>query len=190
MAQRILQAYAPRWAAQGDAAEYLTPARVLGALAREAHRGVTSPRPALVAFLVDSLGGVREGSPAAALGAALRCVLSKLREECEVDAAVALGRLPLRARQRMRALADEGSQLPLSHLAQHFEGVAFMDAVAEALCEGTSPARLMPPYGALLQSWVSPSGVLAVHCAAGGAAVQLAPAVRQALELLAEGRQS
>jgi hypothetical protein len=102
---------------------------------------------------------------------------------------VALGRLPLLARQLLRALADEGSQLPLPALQQHFKGVAFMGAMVEMLCEGDSPARLMPPYGALLRSWVSPSGVLAVHCAGWGAVVQLAPATRKALVLLAEKRQ-
>ena len=186
MAQRIVEAYAQRWAARGDAAEHLTPARLLDALARGAHCGTTSPRPALLAFLADSLGSVRKGSPAAALEAALRCVLGKLREECEADAAVALGRLPLRARQLLRALADEGSHLPLPALQQHFKGVAFLGAMVETLCEGDSPARLMPPYGALLRSWVSPSGVLAVHCAGWGAVVQLAPATRKALVLLAE----
>ena len=169
MAQRILQAYAPRWAARGDAAEHFTPQRLLDAVARGAHCGITSPRPALLAFLADSLGSVRKGSPAQALEAALRCVLGKLREECEADAAVALGRLPLLARQLLRALADEGSQLPLPALQEHFKGVAFMGAMVETLCEGDSPARLMPPYAALLRSWVSPTGVLAVHCAGGGA---------------------
>jgi hypothetical protein len=165
MARRILQAYSSPWSARrADAAEFLTTERVLGVVAREAHCGITSHRPALVAFLLTCLGPLREGSPAAALDAATSAMLSKLRDESERDAAVALGRLPHGARLLLRALAEEGNPLPLEQLREHFKGEAFLGPIAEMLCEGDSPARLMPPYAALLRSWVGKgSGVPAAH---------------------------
>ena len=186
MARRILLAYSTPWSAHADAVEFLTPERVLGVVARDAHCGITSSRPALVAYLMTLLGPLREGSPAEALATATMFMLGKLRDESERDAAVALGRLPHGARLLLRALAEESHPLPLEQLREHFKNESFLGLIVEMLCECGSPARLMPPYAALLRSWVGKSGRLAVQCT--GDLVHLTPATRKALVLFAEKR--
>jgi hypothetical protein len=94
------------------------------------------------------------GSPEQLIAAAVRALLQKLREESVRDTAVALERMSVRQRKALRALAVLGL-LPVPH------DEAIVDFVA-LLCEEGTPPKLLPPYGALLSSWVSRDGSLAI----------------------------
>lgn len=166
----------------------ITPQRILDALHPDSNGQATSPRPALVAFLMDTMGSGREGdgSPESVLQRALGDVLGKLKDESQGDAAVALGRMPLEALVRLRALAEVDSLVPFEEVGECFEGLGSkLGRVVMHIFEESSPARLMPPYGALLRCWVSREGVLAVRRDEDGS-VDLPYSVRKRLMLLAD----
>jgi len=123
MAQRLVEAYSAQWA-EGSAAAaraVITPQRLLALLAAPAQAHLTSPRPALVAFLLDRVRDAWGGSPEQLLQDALQSALDKLRVESAGDAAVALERLPHEALVQLRRLADEGSLAALGAVEGCFE---------------------------------------------------------------------
>jgi hypothetical protein len=93
MAERILEARARahRWPPAFVA--LLTPRRACDELALGAHGELTSPRPALVAFLCGLVGDARGGAPEAVLERAVGAVLSKLESESVADTVTALTRV-------------------------------------------------------------------------------------------------
>jgi len=156
----------------------MTPERVLGALAPRAHGELTSPRPALVAYLLSLLGDARSGECGEALLArAQQVMVDKLQEESLVDTAVALQRLTLRQVRALRALAEPGGgRLP--------EASDRMALFASLLCE-ESPPQLMAPYSALLRSWVTRGGRVTVRSgSAAGGALHLSPLVHDNLKAI------
>ena len=175
MAQGLHASYAAQWPL--GVARVLTPERVLGALAPCARHGeLTSPRPALVAYLLSLLGDARSGECGEALLArAQQVMVDKLQEESLVDTAVALQRLTLRQVRALRALAEPGGgRLP--------EASDRMALFARLLCE-ESPPQLMAPYSALLRSWVTRGGRVTVHSgSAAGGALRLSPLVHDNLK--------
>ena len=209
MAQRLHAAYAPAWPPALQ--EHATPARLVRSLAFGAHGGLTSPRPALLAFLAERLGlAAATGSPAEALfGAALQDVLFKLSRESRNDAAVGLERMQISERRALRELAVHG-RLPQEYPFSSFASVLCEDggvaaeaaaaAAAAALAasqEGPTVAakvqgqqrvllRLMPPYAALLQRWIRADGWLSIS--SRGARQPLVPRVQQTLVTLHEHR--
>ena len=154
MAQGILAAYATKWPPAVVCA--ITPQVVLAKLACSAHDQHTSPRPALVACLATLMGDARGvgSSPELLLAAAVDALLSKLREESAQDTAIALERMPVQRLKALRALAVHG-------LAPNKHDIATAGFIA-LLCESGSPPQLLPPYGALLRSWVTRDGRLAI----------------------------
>ena len=154
MAEGILAAYATKW--PPAIVRAITPQIVLAKLACSAHDQYTSPRPALVACLATLMGDARGAgsSPELVLAAAVRALLRKLREESVRDTAVALERMPVQQRKALRALAVLG-------LLPDARDEATADFVA-LLCEAGTPPKLLPPYGALLSSWISRDGSLAI----------------------------
>ncbi len=154
MAEGILAAYATLW--PPAVARTATPQAVLAQLACSAHDQYTSPRPALVACLATLMGDARAlgSSPEKLLAAAVRALLRKLREESVRDTAVALERMSVQQRKALRVLAVLG-------LLPDPRDEAIVDFVA-LLCEEGTPPKLLPPYGALLSSWVSRDGSLAI----------------------------
>jgi len=82
-------------------------------------------------------------------------LLRKLREESVRDTAVALERMPLLQRKALRVLAEQG-------LFPDNRDEVIGDFIS-LLCEtGPSPLKLLSPYGALLRSWVTCNGSLAI----------------------------
>jgi hypothetical protein len=149
---------------------------------------LTSPRPALVAFLLDRVRDAWGGSPEQLLQDALQAALDKLRVESAGDAAVALERLPHEALVRLRRLADEGSLAALGAVEGCFEPLGRgLGRVLRGLFEDASPARLMPPYGALVREWLSRAGVLAVRRASDGS-VTLQEPVAESLRFIFDCR--
>jgi hypothetical protein len=150
MAQGILTAYATKW--PPAVARTVTPQAVLALLACSAHSQLTSPRPALVACLASLMGSARGSgaSPDLVLTAAVDALLRKLREESARDTAIALERMPVQMLKTLRALAVHGLAPD-----QHNKATAGFIAL---LCETGSPLQLLPPYSALLRSWVTRDG--------------------------------
>jgi len=61
----------------------------------------------------------------------------------------------------LRDLADLGSTLSLEDVTSKFSDKK-LGTMLRLFFEDTSPAQLLPPYGALLRSWVTPHGTLSV----------------------------
>ena len=181
MAQGIHGAYASRcW--PPALARAITPQGLLAQLQRSAHCQLTSPRPALVACLAGLISTVSLSSSSSSssaegvLAVAAGLLVTKLREESSLDALVGLERMRLSQRKALRALAVHG--IPPS---------AAFDAAAASfvalLCEeGEQPARLAPPNGALLGSWVARDGSLAACSSSEGST--LAEAAKLNLDAL------
>ena len=174
MAERILASHARshRWP---DAfKELLTPQRACDELARSAHGELTSPRPALVAYLAGLVGsgggvGTRGGGPAIVLKRAVRTLLAKLDDESLRDTVTGLLLLQPSLRMWLRKFAEQGPDTPpVKHLLLKCGnmGEAHLE-FAELLCEESEPARLMPPYGALLRRLLTRDGDVAAVFSAG-----------------------
>ena len=162
MASRIVAAYSTRWPAAVSAA--VTSHRIVDFLAaRGSAEPLTSARPALVAFLAASMGDARDGSPDAVFKDAVGTVFAKLEHESVRDAASALAHARPALRRYLRALATgQSAQSERDALAASREGQLALD-FAELLCEeDAEPARLLPPYGALIRAMITRSGALAV----------------------------
>ena len=176
MASRIHAFYSlTSWAGGRErVAAFITPERCVAALARASHGDATSPRPALVAYLLALTEDATRGSAEMVWRRALELLLKKLREESAHDAAVALERLPLQGLLALRQLAD-GS---LSIGEQGDPHGKALD-VLRLLCEedggegAIAAPLLMPPYGALLRSWVTRDGRLAVSSRDGSGGLHL-----------------
>ena len=170
MAERIVGAYVSRWPPAMTA--LVTPKVAVAELARSAHGELTSPRPALVAFLLISMGDGRTGSPAEILAAGVKAILYKLHVESMEDALTALERMNVAERRVLYTLAKYGqaagsSPSPRSLLSlcgnnDHTAGLA------KWICEASPDTRLLPPYGSLVRSVVSPDGELTAVSIRGG----------------------
>ena len=138
---------------------------------------VTSPRPALAAYLLELLGTADEDAGVEkAWQRARYYMLRKLCQESAQDAAVALQRLPAQGLRLLRHLADGR---PVGAARRPHAGSSALD-VALLLCEDAeggaalaAPALLKPPYGALIGSWVTREGQLAVASAGGSQGLPL-----------------
>ena len=195
MARRLHAFYTSDWptavaAGAGEApvppalASVLSPERCVAGLAVGAHGGATSPRPALVAYLLElTLSGTRGAGSSGGDGeglwrSALDWLMLKLRTESVQDAAVALERLSVPALRLLRQVADgrvSRDLLPHS-LDRGFSASSRAQAnaleVLLLLCEegeeggagvaGGGALELMPPFGALLRGWITRAGLLAV----------------------------
>ena len=205
MAQRLHAAHAPAWPL--PAQHFISPARLLASLARAAHGGgLTSPRPALLAFLAGRLGDASAGSAQAVLQRGVEDVLHRLSVGSRGDAAVGLGRMTLRERSALRELAMHGTlpkAYPLSRLAavlceeggREGWGVAGAGAGAEAAEAGAAPPapaparwRLLPPYARLLEAWIRPDGELSIAPSSAAGSVPLVPRVTKTLGTLVDCR--
>jgi hypothetical protein len=180
MARRLHAHHAAAWpgGGQGALARALSPERCVAELAREAHGDVTDPRPALLAHLLELVRGDHAGSAEQVWARARDEVLLKLCQESAHDAAVALERLPAQALCLLRALADGRAVGAPRRPGEVVGGVSARSsvlAVALLLCEdageeGNAAAAapiFLPPYGALVRSWVTRDGLLAVSSAGG-----------------------
>ena len=178
MAQRLHAAYAPTWPASVRA--HVTPQLMVSSLAYGAHAGLTSPRPALLAFLARRLRDYDGSAPPEALRKGLSEVLAKLRTESCSDAAVGLERMSLQDRQGLLILATHGvspTAHPMSDIAELLsedgEGAAALaEERGEAAAAGAAAAapalrRLLPPYASLLRRWVRPDGMLCISVSSG-----------------------
>ena len=162
MAEGILAAYAHMLTP--SVSQAITPQAVLALLARSAQGEHTSPRPALVAYLATIVGFSswrgRDGSAEVVLKGAMKELLGKLRVESARDTATALLRMPASLRKALRALAVLGYPPDADD-----HGTAGFVA---QLCEAGSPLRLIPPYGALLRSWIAPDGSVSINLEGDG----------------------
>jgi hypothetical protein len=152
MAQGILAAHAHQW--PPVVAPAMSPQAVLALLAHSAHGGHTSPRPALVAYLASIVVFTQRDSAKEVLEAAMEVLLAKLRLESARDTATALLRMPMSLRKALRTLAVLG-RLP----DEPSSGVAHF---IMQLCETGPPLRLLPPYNALVRSWIAPDGSVSI----------------------------
>jgi len=200
MAANILRSYAASW--PKDAQQAITPAAVVTALQPTAHSELTSARPALLAYTLGRMGDASSGAPQHVLGAAVGAALSKLQAESVRDTVRALVSLGLTERQVLRAVAaglytcDELDAIADGKGKVGFKQVSVgiqpekLAALINCLREtgaGSDTARLQPPYSALLLSWLTPSGDLAV-CVDNGQ-IDLAIDIRKNLVFIAEPAQ-
>ena len=149
----------------------------MDSLAFEAHAGLTSPRPALVAYLASRLADdamVSEG-PAELLRMGPEKVLFKLSTESREDTAIGLERMQPAERLALLRLAVDGT-LPAQYpffgyaklLCERVEPLLAAEGAGEAEGQAgqpppAAPWRLLPPYGRLLASWIRPGdGRLAI----------------------------
>jgi len=190
MATRIVAACSTAWPAAAKA--FLTPERIVEHLARNKHGDLTSVRPALVAFFAECMGDGQRGTPVQVFEVAQEDVLDKLRTESMRDALLALDAMPPDDLRCLRALALEGNDPALPavvSLASLFPGRPRMVKFASLLCEGGTPLRLQPPYGALFRSWITTSGQLSVGFRPKrGDILYLADHVRKNLIFLADNK--
>jgi hypothetical protein len=186
MSELILASYASSRLWPRAFTAYLSPERVCAELARAAHGELTSPRPALIAYLADLVGDARRGgAPEAILALARDALRLKIKEESATDTLTALIRMRSEPRQWLRALAAQDAPMRdlWPRIGDTLSGRA-LARFAALLCESTEPPRLLPPYGALLRSLVTREGELAVTLSGGR--LDFAPPLRRALQLIAE----
>ena len=186
MAERILEARARahRWPPAFVA--LLTPQRACDELALGAHGELTSPRPALVAFLCGLVGDARGSAPEAVLERAVGAALSKLESESVADSVTALTRMRPELRTWLRALAAQDAPMLATRrlLDKNSLGRA-VASFASLLCEPSEPPRLLPPYGALLRSLETRQGELAATLLGSGR-LDYAPLLRSNVQLIVE----
>ena len=200
MAANILPPYAVSW--PKDARAAITAAELVAALQPAAHNELTSARPALLAYTLGRMGDASTGAPQDVLGAAVGAALSKLQAESVRDTVSALVSLGLTERKVLHAVAaGQYTCSELDVIARGKGRVPFKEgsvgiqpeklaALINCLLEtgaGSEPARLQRPYSALLLSWLSPSGDLAV-CVDNGQ-IDLAINIRKNLVFIAEPAQ-
>jgi hypothetical protein len=99
----------------------------------------------VVSTQLDSAEEVLEG--------AMEVLLAKLRSESARDTATALLRMPMSLRKALRALAVLGRPPDATLGAARF---------ILQLCETGLPLRLLPPYNALLRSWIASDGSVSI----------------------------
>jgi len=160
MAEELLAVYSLSWIRSPDLVAATTAQLVLDSLHREAHNHTTSQRPGLMALLLDTMAEC-QGTPEERQRTAVLSVLEKLRTESEEDAAAALEALPHSALLSLRKLADLDSKVSLEEVPRKFPDRK-LGIMLRLFFEDTSPAQLLPPYGALLRAWVTPLGMLCV----------------------------
>jgi len=210
MAARLLAQYAVAWPqAVRDA---VAPQVLVNALVPSAHGGLTSARPALMAYALGCMGSASTGTAAVVLGNAQATVVHKLKEESLRDTLSALVSMSHVERRAVRDVAtglytcDELMAIQMGQGAVHFteKGHAFDEGLVvselspklAALIgclrekslseEGSSVVRLQPPYAVLLEGWVRRNGALAVSVDAD--TVHLDAATHSNLVLIAEER--
>jgi hypothetical protein len=175
MAQRLHSAYAPSW--HPSVRAFVTPQLLVDSLAFEAHAGLTSPRPALLAFLAGSLCSscwtVPDGSGEQALQIGTESVLGKLEAESRGDAALGLERMLPSELKELRLLAEHGV-LPKDFRLARFAAVLCEEQVVpkgpggeaqegqQQLLAPPAAMKLLPPYGHLLQRWITQDGWLSI----------------------------
>ena len=186
MAARLLAQYAVAWPqAVRDA---VAPQVLVNALVPSAHGGLTSARPALMAYALGCMGSASTGTAAVVLGNAQATVVHKLKEESLRDTLSALVSMSHVERRAIRDVAaglytcDELMAIRMGQGAVHFteKGHAFdeglvVSKLSQKLAaligclrekslseEGSSVVRLQPPYAVLLEGWVRRNGALAV----------------------------
>jgi hypothetical protein len=107
-----------------------------------------------VAYLASIVVFTQRDSAKEVLEAAMEVLLAKLRLESARDTATALLRMPMSLRKALRTLAVLG-RLP----DEPSSGVAHF---IMQLCETGPPLRLLPPYNALVRSWIAPDGSVSI----------------------------
>ena len=184
MAARIVPAYGAAWPQTAKA--FLTPQCFVSVLAVEAHSELTSPRPALVAYLAGLCGDAQLGTPSDVFERATLALMYKVAEESTRDTVLALTHMSRYDLLSLRALAVSNIPLPSSS-ALPFTQQTF-STFAALLCEEGVPPHFLPPYGALFRSWITSSGELAVSFRVEDNNLDLAVHVRNNLKFLADNK--
>ena len=191
MAARILDEYASarRW--PRDFAALLTPQRACEMLSRDATGGFASPRPALEAFLGDLAGSGQLATPPVVLAEAKMRLERRLHMETRFDLYTALARMMPSLRLWLRDRAGPGAT-PSESYDEAFR------ALGGHLSEDEPPdergpssahaprARLLPPYGALLQELFAPDGSSCVVYSYREDSIDFEPVMRRNLDFLLE----
>ena len=115
----------------------------------------------------------------------MRNVLLKLDDESLFDTVAGLLLLQPSLRMWLRTLAEQGPAMPL--MRQQLEGSIRGEAhleFASLLSEACEPARLLPPYGALLRRLVTRDGDVAAVLSAGR--ITFPKSVQDSLKCLAD----
>ncbi len=199
MAAGILPSYSSSWPLAMQTA--ITPSAIVAELAHPAHQGLTSARPALIAYTIGRMGDAQQGTAAEVMAAAVGAALGKLEAESTRDTVVALSSLTGKERKVLRAVACGGytwqelEDIRARRVKEFKEGA--ISAQPELLAKliiglsedgsGSSPVRLQPPYECLLQSWITTGGQLAV--AVEDDEIDLAHDVRKHLVSIAQTAQ-
>jgi hypothetical protein len=157
---------------------------------------LTSPRPALLAYTLECMGGEgRRDSRAGdnTLVDALDKVRRSILTKAGVDTVSALAEMGDQERQILRAVAD--GQYSYDELRAIKDGhiivcsaqfAEFIEHLSE-LGSGSAAVRLQPPYQALLRSWICEDGDLAVELNATRK-LELEATTRNNLDFISEHR--
>lgn len=155
MAERLVAAYSSRWPA--NARRAITPERLVTELAARVGDGdaLFSPRPALMARVLELMGHPGDAAAAeAALAAALGAAAATLVEESAPDVARLLLTADVENRRPLRRLVDvplSAERKPRRKLETLFPNTfpcqVYFDELVATLCQAEWPARLMPPFG-------------------------------------------
>lgn len=187
---RIFGSHSARWPAPAKAAitlerivKSLSPMRAL----QGGGGGWMSTRPALLAYMVSIMGDAR-GDPESVFADAAAAVFWKLVTESTQDTAAALASLRHKERVLLRSIASgyvTFEKLRTAHAGTNRYLVKIIEHLAESEARGPT-ISLQPPYPALIQSWITPTGELAVVIQDGR--LELPFEVRKNLIFLADNR--
>lgn len=174
MAAAMLQQYAAHWNA--TARHAITPATIVDELQVSAHAGLTSPRPALLAFALGCMGDAQKGTPVEVVKVAVRAVLNKMKHESVRDTASALASLDSNERRvlldiaagtitvaELEAICEGKGSFEIGGVRSLPETFAHLLTLLREEGTGSDVVRLQPPYPALLESWIRSNGDLAVR---------------------------
>lgn len=148
---------------------------------------LTAPRPALVAYLADLVGTADVHSAATIEDAAMKELLTKIREEVQADAAIALADLMPWQRQLIYSIATgTADRRAVAEALDDAQQSRFMDLL-DTLCEPSGAdgmLQLLPPYGVLFSSILNAEGSLLVEWS--GQAWKLDPLLQDRLRFFGE----
>lgn len=164
--------------------------------------GLTSWRPALIAYALGCMGDASSGTPELVRSDAVDAIVNKLEAESVRDTLSAITALDYGERRILLAVALGQYTLARLQVIRHGRGderfaegavaqpgklAALIGCLRDVCSKGSDVVRLQPPYSSLLRSWIRPDGAVAVRL--HGDKIDLDHATRKNLVFLAEAPQ-
>lgn len=163
MADAIVKHYAAKWPAR--VAEVVTHSYLVHKLTPTSSApAFTAPRPALVAYLADLMGEADVGDVDGVVQSAFSELADKMRQEAQVDSAVALAQLTQRQCTQIFFLASGSMRRADLEAATELAKERNFMGLVDTLCQPNTDGelRLLPPYGALFGAILDADGNMLV----------------------------